>query len=167
MASQKYRSKIIEIYASSEEEAKKIREAADSAGLTTSKFVLNAVRPHIYDQVPELPRSSLIEESSQLREEVRRLREDSRARDLLLERYETELRTIRDNELLSPHGEAALNPELLQILRKGPIHEHRLLDALKISNDDSKAIRAISRQLSFLEASGFIAKGPNGWRWLG
>jgi AmiR/NasT family two-component response regulator len=167
MASSKYRPKIIEIYASSEDEAKKIREAADSAGLTTSKFVLNSVLPHIYKKGDEVPRYSLVEETSQLREEVRRLKEDSRARDILLERYEAELRKVRDNAFLSPSGEAALDPELLQILRKGPIHEHRLLDALKISNDNGKAIRAISRQLSFLEASGFIAKGPNGWRWLG
>lgn len=165
MASQKYRPKIIEIYASSSEEAKKIREAADSAGLTTSKFVLNAVRPRIYDLEEQQPRSSLVEESSQLRDEVQRLREDSRARDLLLERYEAELRKVRDDAFLSPHGQAALDPDLLQIIRKGPIHEHRLLDALKIS--DGKSIRAISRQLSFLESSGLIAKGPNGWRWLG
>ncbi len=167
MASQKYRPKILEIYASSEDEAKKIREVADSAGLTTSKFVLNAVRPHIYGVEDPLPRSSLVEESSQLRDEVRRLREDSRARDILLERYETELRKIRDDAFLAPQGETALDSELLQILRKGPIHEHRLLDALKIGNDNGKAIQAISRQLSFLEASGLIAKGPNGWRWLG
>lgn len=167
MASQKYRSKIIEIYASSKDEAKKIREAANSAGLTTSKFVLNAVRPHIYDIEEGPSRSGLVEESAQLRDEVRSLREDGRARDLLLERYETELRRVRDTAFLAPHGEAALDPELLRVLRKGPIHEHRLLDTLKISNDDGKAIRAVSRQLSFLEASGFVAKGPNGWRWLG
>lgn len=168
MASQKYRPKILEIYASSEEEAQKIREAAKGTGLTTSKFVLNAVRPHIYDVEEGPSRHCLVEEASQLRDEVRRLREDGRARDLLLERYEAELRRIRDNAFLAPNGSAALDPELLQILRRsGPIHEHRLLDALKIPSDDSKAIQAISRQLSLLEATGFVSKGPNGWRWLG
>lgn len=165
MVSQKYRSKVLEIYAASEDEADKIREAADNVKLSYSKFVLNAVRPLIYNIEEGPSRSGLVEESAQLRDEVRSLREDGRARDLLLERYEAELGRIRDSAFSAPYGEAALDPELLQILRNGPIHEHRLLDALKI-NDNVKSIAAVSRQLSFLEASGFIAKGPNGWRWL-
>ena len=55
MAAQKYRPKILEVYASSEEEAQKIRRAADDAGLTTSKFILAAVRPLIYPQPDEGP----------------------------------------------------------------------------------------------------------------
>jgi hypothetical protein len=167
MASSKYRPKIIEIYSASEEEAKKIKEAADKAGLTTSKFVLNVVRPHIYQSEEGPTRSGLIEESTELRDEVRHLREDGKVKDLLLERYEAELRRIRDTAFLAPSGEAALNPDLLKILRKGPIHERRLLDALGISEDDALAVRALSRQLSILEATRFAAKGPNGWRWLG
>jgi hypothetical protein len=124
------------------------------------------VRPLIYDVSESPTRSNLAEESAQLREENRRLREEGRARDLLLERYESELRRSRDAAFLAPHGDAAFDPELLRTLRKGPIHEHRLLEALGIAENNSTAIRAISRQLASLEASGFIAKGPNGWRWL-
>jgi hypothetical protein len=167
MASPKYRPKILEIYAPTQEEAQQIREAAKAAGLTTSKFVLNAVEARIHGVAMEQPQSSFAEESAQLREENRRLAEEARARDLLLSRYEAELRRIRDTAFLAPAGEAALDPQLLQILRKGPIHEHRLLDALQVSADDILAIRAVSRQLSILEATGFAAKGPNGWRWLG
>lgn len=48
MASQKYRPKILEIYASSEEEAQKIRESARQSGQTISKFVMNVLRPALY-----------------------------------------------------------------------------------------------------------------------
>ena len=144
-----------------------IRKAADDAGLTTSKFILAAVRPHIYPQPDEGPnRQELSKETAQLRDEVRRLREDARARDVLIERYESELLRARDGAFLEASGMAAINPDLLRLLQAGPIHEHRLLDALKISSEDGKAVMAISRQLSFLEAMGFVAKGPNGWRWL-
>jgi hypothetical protein len=166
MVSEKYRSKVIEFYTGSEEEAQKIRDVARSNGYTISKFVRNAILPYIY-KVNETPSPSrLVEESTQLREENRRLREEGRAKDLLLERYESELRKTRDAAFLAPHGEAPLDPELLRILHKGAIHEYRLLEAMNIEENDSVAIRSISRQLGLLESSGLIAKGPNGWRWL-
>jgi hypothetical protein len=167
MASSKYRSKILEIYAASEDEAKKIREAAKRTDQTISKYVLNVLRPHLYEVEEKTLPSHLVEEANQLKDENRRLREEGRSRDILLERYEAELRRTRDAAFLAPHGDAALDPELLNILRKGPIHEYKLLEALRIAESDTAAIRSISRQLALLESSCLIAKGPNGWRWLG
>jgi len=167
MVSSKYRPKILEIYAASEDEAKKIREAAERTDQTISKYVLNVVRPHLYEMEEKTLPSHLVEEANQLKDENRRLREEGRSRDILLERYEAELRRARDASFLAPHGDAALDPELLSILRKGPIHEYRLLEALRIEESDTAAIRSISRQLALLESSCLIAKGPNGWRWLG
>ncbi len=166
MPSPKYRSKIIEIYAGSEEEAQKIKDAAKDQGCTISGFILNAVRNYFYKAEETAAPSRLVEESLELREENRHLRAESRAKDLLLERYEAEIRKARDAALLEPQGAAALDPELLRVLKAGPIHEYRLLQAMNIGENDSPAIRAISRQLSLLEASGLIANGPRGWRWL-
>jgi hypothetical protein len=79
---------------------------------------------------------------------------------------QVKLAKLRNEAFLRPSGDVALDPELLQVLQAGPIHSHKLLDALRIDQGDAEAVRAITRQLEDLERTGFIARGARGWRWL-
>ena len=84
-----------------------------------------------------------------------------KGKDLLISQQDTELRKLRGAAFLQPVWNADIDSDLLQALRAGPIHDHRLLDLLGAT--DPEAIRAISRQLQIMEAGGFISRTARGW----
>jgi len=102
-------------------------------------------------------------ELQHLRQENHRLETEMKGKDLLLAQQEAELRKLRGSAFLQPAWNADIDSDLLQAIRAGPIHDHKLLDLLGAT--DQEAMRAVSRQLQILEATGFITKTTRGWSW--
>jgi hypothetical protein len=149
--------KVLELSLPSEDLKKKIFEAAQARGFsTTSKYIVSLFQA---DCLP--PRPSSAPEISALREEISGLRTTLEAKDLLLKQRENELRQIQGAAFLAPSGYADIDSELLKVLRAGPIHDHKLLD--RMGATDPNAMRAVSRQLQLLEKAGLIQKTSRGW----
>lgn len=162
MTKREYAGKTAEIYFNSPEQKEKYYEAAKSKKSSFSKYVLNVLE-EASQPLTESAKSS--EELQDLKEKYRQLLKSNRDLARELERQTKELQRLKDEAFLQPSGEADLDPDLLSLLQAGPIHSPRLLEALKIDPADAQKVRAITRQLEMLEATGFIGRGPRGWRW--
>lgn len=151
-------------YCGSAERLKEIEEAAKAEQCGKSKYLMKAEEAYRSKKFNPVLSSSI--DLNTLREENLQLHERTRALARDNDRLSQELQKLRNETFLRPSGDVALDPELLQTLQAGPIHSHKLLDALGIDQGDAEAVRAITRQLEDLERTGFIARGARGWRWL-
>jgi hypothetical protein len=159
MPPKKYQDRGIWIYTGTEGRLKLIREEAKKRGIRPSKYLMAAEEGfRRLDQCP-----STGPELEHLRQENRKLENDLKGKDLLLLQQETELRKLRGSAFLQPTWDADIDSDLLKAIRAGPVHDHRLLDLLGATDQDS--MRAVSRQLQILEAAGFIANTAKGWCW--
>ncbi len=167
MAHKRYNGRRIEIYTYSEQERQKYVDLAQEAGVPLGKFLHSVIDESLSNE-EEVPRIALNEELKTLRNENKELKEKDRIKSLLLEKYEQEIRQLQGAAFLEPKGEAALDPALLETLRnsKKPLHDYKLLELLGIDLADRESVRAITKQLEFLERTGFIKKGGTGWKWL-
>jgi hypothetical protein len=153
-------SKVLEISLPSDDLKKKITEAAKSRGYSTrSKYIVSLFEK---DCLPPKPSSG--PEITALRDELSSLRTDLEAKELLLKQRENELRRIRGEAFLAPSGLAEIDAALIQAIRAGPIHPHRLLDQLGAT--EPAAMRAVSKQLQLLERAGAVRKTSQGWSWV-
>lgn len=150
--------RIFELSLPSEEIKKQIQEEARKRKCPASKYILSlfqeSIRPANPQADPEI--KHLRQENSQLRQVVGE-------KELLLAQKENELRKLRGAVFQQPTWNADIDSDLLKALRAGPVHDHRLLDILGATDQDS--MKAISRQLQILEAGGFIANTARGWSW--
>ncbi len=163
MAKEIYNGRTIEIYFNSKEQKQKIKEEAKKRNCSVSKYIFSVLEA--VDQQAR-PDPGISQDLNDLREENLQLQERTRVLAKDNDRLAQELEKLRNEAFLKPSGDVALDPELLQVLQAGPIHSHKLLDALGINPQDAEAVRAITRQLEDLERTGFIARGARGWRWL-
>jgi hypothetical protein len=162
MAQETYNGRTIELYANSPEHKQKIVDEAKKRNCTVSKYIFSVL------EAAERPRVDPVnaEELNSLREENRALRRSLAERNHENERQAQELQKLRSEAFLRPSAIATFDPDLLRVLQAGPIHGHKLLEAIGINLQDGEAVRAIMRQLELMEHHGFIAKGARGWRWL-
>jgi hypothetical protein len=159
MAPSKYPGRRVEIHLPSEEEKKKLEAVAKARGVPVAKYILSILMAVDSQSRPRVDP----EELQQLREENSRLKQVVGDKELLLSQKENELRKLRGGAFLQPSWDADIDSDLLKALRAGPIHDHRLLDLLGVTDQD--AIQAVSKQLQILEASGFISRTSKGWSW--
>jgi hypothetical protein len=167
MPGQPDRERYIYLYCSSLEQKKKFQELADQAGAPLSKFLLNLLEESI-SQHQNRPRVKLSENMKAMEEELQKLKEEARTNEKLLQRYEAENRRLREAAKFAEdfRGERELDQELIATLKRGPLHDYRLLEILGIDPKDTVQVRAVQKQLQVLEFHGFISKGPRGWQWL-
>jgi hypothetical protein len=163
MTKEDYAGKTSEIYFNSVDQKKKYCDVAHAKKCTFSKYVLQLLEKDSLPPVESVPTAG---ELQTLRERNRELQKSNRDLAQELEVQEQELQRLRNEAFLQSSGEAALDEDLLLLLQAGPIHSPKLLEMLKINPSDAQTVRAITRQLEVLEATGFIARGPRGWRWL-
>ncbi len=163
MAREIYNGRTIEIYLDSPELKQKIKDEAKERNCSISKYISSAL-----ENAKQQPRPDpcLSQDLNALREENQGLRRSLAECTRDNDRLSHELQKLRNEAFLRPAGDVTLDPELLQTRQAGPIHSHRLLDALGIDPVDAEAVQAITRQLEDLERTGFIARGARGWRWL-
>lgn len=159
MPPKKYQDRGVWVYTGTSNRLKEIREEAKKRGLQPSKYLMAAEESFRKSDPPRAAGPEL----QHLRQENHRLETEMKGKDLLLAQQEAELRKLRGSAFLQPAWNADIDSDLLQAIRAGPIHDHKLLDLLGAT--DPEAMRAISRQLQILEATGFITKTTRGWSW--
>jgi len=164
------KSRYVYLYLPSAEEKARWDDLAKKAGVPLTKFVIEIVENALADDAEFKPRGELTKEISALRKEVKDLRDELKLKNIVLDKYETELKRYRSAAFLADdfEGTRTHNKDLVELLkRSGTIDNYRILEALGIDPKDSDLVKAISHQLEDMEAYGMIASSSKGWKWLG
>jgi len=168
MPAAKYRGRSIQLITPTLGQAQKYQKLADDAGVPLSKFLISVIEDALIDKAT-IPKAKLSQGMKELREENHELRERLRIQSLLVSKFEQEVRQLRQAAFLDEQfdGERAIDSTILAVLRRGPIHDYRLLEVLGIDPKDTNQVRAVHKQLEVMELHGEITKDRQGWRWLG
>ena len=154
------------IYLPTEKDLDNWKELAKAAGISLNKYIFEMVER---GRVEAEPRTDLIKEISDLREENQKQREEIKLKSLVLEKYETELFKFRHESFLQPEfqGTQQFSEALVNLLKKGRTYSgQEILKGLNIDPKDSEAVRIVQRQLQILQDFKLIEEGVNGWRWV-
>jgi len=164
------RSRYVYVYLPSSEDKNRWDKLANEAGVPLSKFVIEIVENALMEESEFKPRTEMIKELGSLRDEVRKLRDDLKLKNIIIDRYESELTRYRNATFLEGGFEGAreYNKELIAILKqKTVIDSYRLLEELGIDPREADLVKAISTQLDNLEDFGLVVSTSRGWRWKG
>jgi arginyl-tRNA synthetase len=167
MVVQAFKGRYCNIYFPSEEDRQRWENWASEAGTSLSKFVYETVERY-KNENRDQPRTDLVKELAQLREENNKIRADLRTKSLVMQKYETEIFKLQHESFLENdfRGSRQISNELIDLLKsRGTWKSEDLLKALNIDTRDIDATRIINRQLTILHNFGLIDETPRGWRW--
>jgi hypothetical protein len=102
--------------------------------------------------------------------ENKALRDDLRQKEVVLQRYEGELRRYRAEPFQADQfqGMRPYSKELVDILKaRGHVGSYQILELLGIGPGEAEVIKAVSRQLEELEKFNLIKADGKGWQWTG
>jgi hypothetical protein len=105
-----------------------------------------------------------------LRNEIKSLQDDLRQKEIVLDRYEGELKRYRAQPFLEEDykGVRPYSEELVKILKtRGSVDNYRLLEELDIDPRESDLVKAISKQLEEVEGYKLIKMDGRTWKWIG
>jgi len=164
------KSRYVYVYLPSAEDKKRWDNLASEAGLPLSKFVIEVVENALAEESDIKPGAELVKQLGSLRDEIRKLQEELKLKNIVLDKYENELKRYRSAAFLEDDFEGArkYSKELIKILKKGNlIDNYKLLEELGIDPREADLVKAVSSELENLETYGLIASSPRGWRWIG
>ena len=98
------------------------------------------------------------------------MRDDLRQKEIVLERYESELKRYRAQPFQEEdyRGMRRYSKELVEILKaRGQVDSYRLLEELGIDPRESDLVKAVTSQLEELEAYGMVKTDGRTWKWIG
>lgn len=142
---------------------------AAKARTPLSRFIIATVDGVVDENEEYKPRREIVREVETLRQENIALREDLHRKDILLDRYEAELKRYRAAPWIEDTpGIVQLNEDLIRTLKaRGSIEDGRLLEELGIDRREANLAKAIHKQLESLRAFGAVGQDKNGsWAWL-
>ena len=154
------------IYLPTEKDLDNWKELAKAARISLNKYIFEMVER---GRQEAQPRTDLIKEISDLREENQKQREEIKLKSLVLEKYETELFKFRHESFLQPEfqGTQQFSEALVNLLKKGRAYSGQdILKSLNVDPKDSEAVRIVHRQLQILQDFKLIEEGVTGWRWI-
>jgi hypothetical protein len=143
---------------------------AEEAKTPLSKWVIEIVESTLAENEEFQPRREMIRELESLRNDNKDLRDDIRQKEIVLERYEAELKRYRAQPFLAENyrGVRPYSEELIKILKaRGQIDNYRLLEELGVDPRESDLVKAVSSQLDELEAYKLIKTDGRSWKWIG
>ena len=115
------------------------------------------------------PRPDLSKENSELKEENRKLRDDLRIKELILQKYEGELYKLRYGAFsnMDKQGQKEYDETLVVALKRGRTMSDRdIYSELGIDPRDAEAVKLVSNQLKGLMRYGLVEETTLGWRWI-
>lgn len=116
-----------------------------------------------------VPRHKVLKEQEVLKAENKTLRDDLRQKEIVLDRYEGELRRYRSQPFQEEDfkGMRRFSKELVDFLKaRGQADSYKILEALGIDPRESELVKAVSRQLEELEGYGMIKAEGRAWKWI-
>jgi predicted nuclease with TOPRIM domain len=164
------KSRYVWLYLPSQVEKARWTELAVKAKVPLSKFIIEIVENSLAEESDLKPRGEMVKELSRIKEENKRLADDLRLKNIVLEKYENELKRYRSEAFLLDdfQGVRKYSKEIIALLKKqGPIDSYRLLEALAIDPKEAELVKGVSSELEALENYGLIDSTPRGWRWMG
>ena len=134
-----------------------------------SKYVFEAVEAFRAAK-DETPKSDIVKELAESKEEAQKLRKELKMKTLLLEKLETDVYKARYasfQEVQMGEGTRRHDEELIKTLRRGKALEgYSILKELGIDPTDTQAVKLIDNQLESLRRFGLVEETANGWRWI-
>jgi len=163
------RSRYIWLYCKSKAQKEQWQALADKADTPLSTWCASIIEERIAEENGLIPRHKIAKELESLKAENKTIREDLRQKEVVLQRYEAELRRYRAEPF---QGEqfAGIRPysrEIVEILKaRGHVGSYQILELLGIAPGESEAIKAVSKQLEELEKFNLIKADGKGWQWI-
>ncbi len=149
--------------------SEKWKNIAKESGESISKFVIEHVENSLNRDVEGFSsRSTLLEENKHLRETLQDKDKRVEHLGLLVEKLEEDLRFYRSKMFTDSEftGVRSYDRKLIEILREPGTHSNEeLLSRLRIKQNETEAIKAVSQQLENLEAYGLVKSTMKGWIW--
>jgi len=163
------KARYVDVYLPSENAKLEWEEEAKKAGLPLSKFVFEAVEAFRAAE-DETPRSDLVRELAEAKEEAQKLRSELKMKTLLLEKLEADIYKARYSnfqEVEMGEGTRRHDLELINILKRGKALEgYSILKELAIDPGETEAVKLVNNQLESLRRFGLVEETAKGWRWI-
>lgn len=159
----------VDVYLPSENAKQEWEEEAKKAGLPMSKFVYEAVEAFRAAK-DETPKSEIVKELAEAKEEAQKLRSELKMKTLLLEKLEADVykaRYANFQEVEMGEGTRRHDQELIKILQRGKALEgYTILKELSIDPGETEAVKLVNNQLESLRRFGLVEDTANGWKWI-
>ena len=163
------KTRYIDVYLPSEEAKHEWEDEAKKAGLPLSKFVFSAVEAFRASK-EETPRSEIVNELAEAKEEAQKLRSELKMKTLLLEKLDADIykaRYANFQEVEMGEGTRRHDQELIKILQRGKALEgYAILKELAIDPNETEAVKLVNNQLESLQRFGLVKETSQGWRWI-
>ena len=163
------KARYIDVYLPSEKAKHEWEDEAKKSGLTVSKFVFAAVEAFRAAR-DETPRSDLVRELAEAKEETQKLRNELKMKTMLLEKLEADLYKARYasfQEVEIGEGSRRHDQELINILRRGKtLDGYSILKELAIDPSETETVKLVNNQLESLRRFGLVEETSRGWRWI-
>ena len=135
-----------------------------------SKFCISIIEERLAEEDDFQPRRKLTKDMEALKAENKTIREELRQKEIVLERYEAELKRYRAQPFQEDNyqGVRRYAGELVKILKmRGSSDSYKLLEELGIDPRESELVKAVSRQLEELEGYKLVKAEGRTWKWIG
>ena len=134
-----------------------------------SKFVFEAVEAFRAAK-DETPRSEMVKELAEAKEEVQKLRTELKMKTMLLEKMDAEVYKARYasfQEVEMGEGTRRHDQEPISILKPGKVLDgYSILKELAIDPRETEAVKLINNQLESLKRFGLVEETAKGWKWI-
>ena len=163
------KSRYVWLYLPSKAAKERWQALADEAKTPPSTFCISIIEEKLAESEEQKSQRTVIKELESLKGENKTLREDMRQKEVVLQRYEEELRRYRAEPFQADHfqGVRPYSRELVDILKaRGHVGSYQILELLGIAPDETEAIKAVTRQLEELEKFNLIKADGKGWQWI-
>ncbi len=169
MVAPELKARYVDVYLPSKAAKQQWEQDAKKAGLPLSKFVFEAVETFRAAK-KEKPRSDLIKELADVKEDAQKLRSELKLKNMLLEKLEGEVYKARYDsfkEIEIGEGTRRHDEELIKILKHGKaVDGYAILERLGIDPRDTEAVKLVNNQLESLRRFGLGEETSHGWRWI-
>ncbi|WP_316967063.1 hypothetical protein [Candidatus Methanocrinis natronophilus] len=142
------------VYLPFAEDKKRWDNLASEAEVPLSKFVIEIVENALADEAEIKPRAEFVKQLGSLRDEIRNLQEELKPKNIVLDKYENELKRYRTAAFVEDDFEGArkYSRELIKILKRCDlVDNYRLFEELGIDPREADLVKAVSTELENLE----------------
>ncbi len=163
------KSRYIWLYCRSKAQKDEWQALAGKANTPLSVWCTSIIEERIAEDEDHRPRHKIVKELESLKADNKALRDDLRQKEVVLQRYEAELRRYRAEPFQTEafKGVRTFSKELVDILKvRGSVGSYQILELLGIRPDEPQAIKAVSKQLEELEKFNLVKADGKGWQWI-
>jgi chemotaxis protein histidine kinase CheA len=166
----------IYVYLPTVEMADGWKSKADKSSISISKFVVehveNSLKQEEETKKHYISRAELLKQLKEKDEEITKLQHDNRLLKMLADNLDKELKKYRARPFAEDKGRFRgvrdYDKDLIDLLRKNQtIDSDHLLKDLGIPPKETDLVKAVNRQLHYLQAYGLVEPTTRGWRWAG